>query len=327
LRVSGHDVVERHFRQEYGEVADASAGDVEVDVRFAPVGGALPGRPVIVGGHKSVGWRVALSAPDARPLTAVIELRGRPLSFALSLVQGYFVEPLVSIASARAGEVLVPSAALAGTDGVLLLVGASRSGKSSLAARGIAAGWTVLGDDQVFLDGRGRCRSFPRRMRFYCDLPLVAPRAYAVLPRRLRAELGWRRAMRVLTRGYVRPSLPVSPRVFGQQHPAGAVPLGRVVVLERSDRVEALTVVGADRSAVVATTERLLEQQRERVSAAGDDRWRGAIDAARRAEADVLSGALDGRPLERLLIPGRWEAARAVAELARALGIEPDAGR
>jgi hypothetical protein len=78
---------------------------------------------------------------------------------------------------------------------------------------------------------------------------------------------------------------------------------------------------------VVATTERLLEQQRERVSAAGDDRWRGAIDAARRAEADVLSGALDGRPLERLLIPGRWEAARAVAELARALGIEPDAGR
>jgi hypothetical protein len=325
LRVGGPDAVERHFRQEYGEVADASGGDVAVEVRFGPLACATPGRAVIVGGHKTARWRVALSAPDVRPLAATIELRGRPLSFATSLVQGYFVEPLVSIASARVGEVLLPSAALAGTDGALLLIGRSRSGKSSLAARAIASGWTVIGDDQVFLDARGYCRSFPRRMRFYWDLPQVAPRAYARLPRRMRVELGWRRAMRVVTRGYVRPSLPVSPRAFGQRHPSRPARVERVLVLERSDAVDAVTVIGADLAEVVATAGRLLEQQRERVAAGGDDGWRRAIYAAQRAEADVLRRALlHTGPLDRVLIPGRWDARRAVAELALALGIEPD---
>jgi len=79
----------------------------------------------VEGRHKTVGWRLALSGPDERPLGASIAVRGRPRFVVVSLAQGYFVEPMISMASARVGHVVVPSAAIAEGDGALLLVGAS----------------------------------------------------------------------------------------------------------------------------------------------------------------------------------------------------------
>ncbi|HVF79946.1 MAG TPA: hypothetical protein VNA28_16760, partial [Solirubrobacteraceae bacterium] len=181
LRLTGDRTTARHYAAEYAgaEVADDGSA-VALDVRFAP---AAPSDGVrIEGGHKTARWTVTAPAPAGGPLRAGIELRGRPRFFGLSLVQGYFVEPLLSVAVARAGHVLLPSAAIGEEGGVLVIMGSSGTGKSSLSARALAAGRPVLGDDQILLDGAGDCRRFPRRMRFYSDLPQTAPAAFARLP-------------------------------------------------------------------------------------------------------------------------------------------------
>lgn len=325
LRLGGPAPIERHFVKEYGDSAITPGGNVDVDLTFGPVtGGHFPSR-VVEGRHKSVGWTVALSSPQARPVTASIEMRGRPRFFVASLVQGFFVEPLLSLAAARDGHVLLPSAAIREDDGALLLIGASRSGKSSLAARAIAVERPVLGDDQVFLDEHGICRAFPRRMRFYSDLPLVAPGAYARLPGRGRFELKWRQAMRRATRGYVSPSLAVSPEDLGTRRPAQALPLRRLVVMERSDLTEKLEFRSIDRDSVVERARLLLTSQRERLSAIArtDAEWRGRLAAVSRAEVDLIRRGIADVPGERLVIPGHWDASHAVAQVARALGIEP----
>jgi hypothetical protein len=323
LRLHGPDFVQRHFAKEYGDAAVAPTDEPDVTVRFATVGRRMPGEVVVVGGHKTVRWRVRLSPPEARPLEATIELRGRPRFFLVSLVQGYFVEPLLSIAAARAGEVLLPGAAVAEADGALLLVGSSGSGKSSVMARAIAAGRQVLGDDQVFLDRRACCRPFPRRLRFYWDLPHVAPAAYAALPRRGRMELRWRAAVRHATRGYVRPSLAVAPRDLGQTRPGDPRPVHRLVLVERSDAIDVLATSPVDAISVADTTDRLLERQRARLGVDGDPKWARALSAVRATERDVVLRAADAAEPQRLVIPGRWDAPRAVCALASALGLEP----
>src|SRR5215210_4284216 len=109
LRVSGDRAALRHFDAEYGEAAVPDDGaPPAAEVRFTR---RLRGGTTSKGGHKTVRWLVGRSEPDAAPLRADVELRGAPRSFGLSLVQGYFVEPLVSVAAARAGYVLLPAAA------------------------------------------------------------------------------------------------------------------------------------------------------------------------------------------------------------------------
>jgi hypothetical protein len=100
----------------------SSRGDAPLDLNIAF---RRVQEPTLHGGHKTVNWRIELGSPEEPSLNAAIELRGAPRSFGLSLVQGYFVEPLLSLAAAREGSVLLPCAAIATDEGLLLLLGRS----------------------------------------------------------------------------------------------------------------------------------------------------------------------------------------------------------
>ena len=83
--------VMHHFDAEYGISAIPTDERVnQLTVTFAPVA-----QPTIAGGHKTVKWGVFLDPPGDGPLSATIDLRGRPRAFGLSLVQGYFAAPAV----------------------------------------------------------------------------------------------------------------------------------------------------------------------------------------------------------------------------------------
>lgn len=323
LRLTGDRAAGRHFAAEYAgaEVPDDGSPPA-LDVRFA----ALPaGGPRIAGGHKTARWTVVAPAPaEAGPLRATIALRGRPRGFGLSLAQGYFVEPLLSVAVAGAGGVLLPSAAIAEDDGALLIMGGSGTGKSSVSARAIAAGRAILGDDQVLLDAGGRCRRFPRRMRFYSDLELTAPAAYAGLPPAARARLRARKTVKRISRGFVAPSLAVAATQIAVGGVArGPLPLTRLVLLERVPGATALREEPGDRTAAVAYGLGLLDAQRERLRAGGDDGWEDVWRDVRAREQATLTTALAGLSVTRVAVPGSWPAPRAIAALAKHLRTEP----
>src|SRR4051794_19369016 len=91
LRVHGYRAAARHFASEFApRMQSGGTPHVEVRVRFGRPSQADVTR-CSSGGHKTARWRVALSPRDERPLHATILLAGGPPSFALSLVQGYFV--------------------------------------------------------------------------------------------------------------------------------------------------------------------------------------------------------------------------------------------
>ena len=313
---AARDDVRCHFDAEYGSAsATVDVASPELEVAFRTVEAARVG-----GGHKSVRWRVDLGEPRPDALRARIELRGAPRSFALSLVQGYFVEPLISLAAPSAGSVLLPCAAIRTDEGLLLLLGKSRSGKSSLAVRALAAGATVLGDDQVFIDADARCTRFPRRMRFYGDLRQTAPRAYARLPSRDRRGLRARGVVRRLTRGFVAP--PVRVRVADLGVPAGPEPVSvtRVVLIER---LPGITTIEREEASTDMTVEfglTLLDEQREKLAAAGPD-WNAWIRQIRRSEAQMLRRAFEGHEVERVGVPLSWTAGEALPILSYLLGI------
>ena len=322
LRLTGDRAAARHFAAEYaGARVQDDGSPPALDVRFAP---APPGGPRIDGGHKTARWTVAAPAPaGGAPLRATIRLRGRPRVFGLSLVQGYFVEPLLSVAVARAGGVLLPSAAIGEDGGALLIMGGSGTGKSSLSARALAAGRAVLGDDQILLDADGRCRRFPRRMRFYSDLELTAPAAYARLPPALRVQLQARKAVKRMSRGFVAPSLAVSPsQIAAGGETRGPLALRRLVLLERVPDLPALRSEPGDPAAAVAYGLRLLDEQRARLRAGGDPGWGAAWPAIRALEESALTSALGGLNVSRVSVPGSWPAARAIAALAEHLRTE-----
>lgn len=305
-----------HFDAEYGSsraLADPLRPDLSIAFRHVQ-------QPTLRGGHKTVSWRVELGNPEASCLSAAIELRGAPRSFGLSLVQGYFVEPLLSIAAAREESVLLPCAAINTDEGLLLLLGRSRSGKSSLAVRALAAGAIVLGDDQAFIDAKGWCTTFPRRMRFYSDLRLTAPRAFARLKPTVRSGLFLRGAARWLTRGFVAP--PVRVRIDALGEVAGAEPLRvrRVVLIERQRDIATIQrrEVATDETVDFATT--LLDEQRVKLSAAGPA-WTSYLTLVRAHEAAILRQAFQRHAVERIRVPLSWSAPEALAALAQLLGI------
>jgi hypothetical protein len=292
-----------------------------VDISFDAAPETFQSSAVTEGGHKTARWRVALSPADATPLRAFIELRGRPRWFGLSLVQGYFVEPLLSIVAARSGHVLLPGAALAVEGTALVVMGRSGVGKSSLCARAISAGRQVLGDDQVLLHASARVWPFPRRMRVYPDLSRTAPAAYSLLSPRTRAALALRRVVRLLTRGYVAPSCAVDPSELGAAGLANSLDIGRIVVVERTGDDDLRTEeVGA--SLAVDDALALLEEQRARLRAVEDSGWAIAFRRTREHERATLQDALTGKPIERVLLPRAWEAPRAVEALAKRVGVE-----
>jgi hypothetical protein len=321
LLVRGERPVLRHFDAEYRERAVGYLeGGPQLEVTFGKAAAEHGATSPETGGHKSVRWRVALSEPDGAPLHAGLELGGRPLSFALSLVQGYFVEPVLSVAAAAQGYVLVPAAALAGRDGAVLLMGRSGSGKSSLSARALAAGQAVLGDDQVLIDRGGGLYAYPRRMRFYSDLSRTAPGAYRRLRAPARAGLVGRGAVRALTRGYVAPPIRLSPRELGPPSGADRVPLTRVIVVERGGESNEIAALPLEPEVAVALTLELLDEQRAHLRRF-DGGWPAALSRTRAAEEDSLREAFAGVPIERLSVPAAWDSRTAIDELAERIGV------
>jgi hypothetical protein len=327
LRVTGDDAVLGHARREYGPAEALVTGAPDLDVTFGPIGrddggstaGSLPpGR----GGHKTVAWRVHAGDPDASPLVARIETSGWPPSFARSLVQGYVVEPLLSIAAARRGIVLLPGAGIVLDDGLVLLLGRSRAGKSTLAARALTAGRTILGDDQVIVGAGASAWPFPRSLRFYPDLARTAPASYGRLRRPTRLGLRLRAGLARLSAGFVRPSLAVDGAELGQRWDPRDRPIARLVLIERHAVRSDLEAVSASPQEAVEWAAELLSEQRSRLAILGGGAWRLAIEQTAAVEHTILRRSFDGLPVDRIAIPGSWDAPTAVAATARWLGIE-----
>jgi hypothetical protein len=320
LRLFGDRATLDHFRREYRGRATHPPARIEVEVLFQR--GSGPAQATVRGGHKTVSWTVALSHPDASPLGARIALRGRPRGFARSLVQGYFVEPLLGVASARRDCVLLPAAALDQGGRALVLLGRSRSGKSTLMARALAADQRVLGDDQVLIDDSGRCWPFPRRMRVYPDLRETAPTAYRRLSAARRGALAGRRAAQRLSRGYIAPSLSLALPELGGRVPGGPVPVGRMVVIIRLEALSRIESSPLESGEVVAAAREMLDEQRTHLRRAGED-WSGALEAAGQREEATLRATIANITVEQLAVPARWSATRAIQALSKRLGIAP----
>jgi hypothetical protein len=327
LRITGEPAVLDHFDAEYGSAAVPEGEDVQLELAF---GDALDrnGEDLLIrGGHKTVGWQVALSSADADPLRTCVHLSGRPRSFGLSLVQGYFLEPLLSVAASRTGLVLLPSAAVAVNGEALLLVGRSRTGKSSLSVRAAAAGRPVLGDDQILLDDSGRCASFPRRLRFYSDLRETAPAAHARLPRSVRTALTLRRILKLVTRGFAAPPVRVPLSLFGLPPPQVPLPLIRIAVIRRSSSVAELETAELATDRAVEEALDVLAEQRFQLAAAGDPDWQDALAETIERERAILALAFADCPVLGVSVPDQWSAPRAIAALADLLGTERAATR
>jgi hypothetical protein len=319
LSVEGNRAVVRHFDAEYASaVSVAPSGPVTVEVRFGAAAHGVGER--LRGGHKTVRWQIRLSSPDTDPIRAAITLAGRPRSFGLSLVQGYVVEPLLSIAAARRGRVLLPAAAFSEGDRTLVIMGRSRSGKSSVATLALVAGRTLHGDDQVLLEEPCGCRPFPRRLRVYPDLRRTVPSAHAALSAGNVRKLTLLGIVDAVSRGYVRPPLRVQPAELGRVAHSSS-PIARVVFVERAHSTRELSVAALEPDAVVKAGVALLEEQRAMLGRVTDRAWAGALAEAAEAETLTLRRALDRVPAERISVPETWGAERAIGALAERLGL------
>jgi hypothetical protein len=321
IRICGGRAARRHFAAEYAGAEVHAAASTNVEILFAR--GDTPG-PAVRGGHKTVSWTVALADIADDRMRAAIALRGRPRSFALSLVQGFFVEPLLSVAAARTETVLLPSAGIEEPGGALVLLGRSRSGKSTLAARALAGGRGVLGDDQVLIEPSGLCWPFPRRLRFYADLRRTAPDTYRRLAAPVRAGLLGRAVVAQLTRGFVAPPVRVRPAALGRRDLPGGSPVTRVVLVERGDG-STLEHTPLEVDEAVASALEILDEQRAQLRAAGGAAWGGRLEETRRIEIEVLVSAWSRTSLSRLRVPRAWTAPDAIRRLARELELDQTA--
>ena len=325
LRVSGDPAAVAQARLEYGpaEVPHASGmGRPDVDVVYALPSPDNGLGPVRRGGHKSVRWGVRLGSPDAEVLRAAIAIRGWPGAFARSLVQGFVIEPLLSVAAVRHGLVLVPSAGIVGPDGLSVILGRSRAGKSTIAARAMTLGRTVIGDDQVIVGRDGGVWPFPRRLRFYPDLVHTAPEAFRSLRPGTRRALRVRGLIATLSRGYVRPSLAVDPDELGGRPASTPTRPARLVLLDRRDDLVAISDSAATVEDAVAWAADLLAEQRARLRALGGEEWSTVLQDVAAKEADILREAFAGVDCRRVSVPRAWDASRAVSRTATHLGFE-----
>lgn len=321
LSVSGADTDVRHFLAEYQptQVEPAPGLEPAVDVAFVRrfEGSALPHG--LRGRHKTVGWSMALSSADDGGIRADVLLTGRPAAFARSLVQGYYVEPLLSIAAAEHGYVQLPAAGIVNAVGLHVLIGRSRAGKSTIATRALAAGDQILGDDQVLLSADGGWRPFPRRLRLYPDIRQTASAAWRRLRGSTRAVLTGRRFVATVTRAFVRPSLAVDVAELGGQWDATPRRATRVVLIERSSEVTNVQIGSANAAAASTWAQAILAEQRAKLRRLDDAAWAARIEAAEVREAEILAEALAGIAIRHVRIPEGWPAARAIEATAGAL--------
>lgn len=309
-----------YFRAEYAPAALASSPDVpaveaHIGAHVRAAADATTDEPELLGAHKLARWRASVPVrPEVDTMRVAVAVRG-PLG--LALVQSRVIEPLVSLAAIRAGSVLLPGAAIAQGDRALLLLGRSRSGKTSLAARALAAGLRVLGDDQVIINADRECLPFPRRLRLYPDLSRTAPAAFAALRPSVRTRLRALGRVNALTRGFVAPPVSVSASAISAEA-SGPVRLliGEVVVVRRA-RVDALTLEPLDARELAAETDDVLMGQRSEIFRVPG--VRAAYETLLAHERAIISCALAAAPARRVLVPDAWTSEQAVGALAREL--------
>lgn len=305
-----------HFLAEYGQPEEAAGGPDRGGLTLSFVARLrdAQGRDR----HKSLWWDARLDLADGRWSRLVIALHGRPRWFGLSLVQGYLVEPSLSLLAPASREVLLPAAGIVHDGAVDLLVGRSRTGKSSLSMRALAAGLAILGDDQVVVTADGTCIRFPRRLRVYDDLSETAPRAVARLPLRLRAGLVARRIARVASGGRVAPSLAVPVPAIGSTA-SSPLPIGRVVLLARDADVDRPRFRDADIGLAVERSAEALSEQRSRLRRTIGSPVAPSLERAAQAEAELLRSAFALAPIVAVDLPSRMDARAAVGSLAQML--------
>jgi signal transduction histidine kinase len=250
-----------------------------------------------------------------------VTVAGAPPSFALSLVQGYYVEPLVAVALAQAGYVALPSAAILSRNGALVVVGHSGSGKSSVSVRALARGLRILGDDQVVIGTGGDCWPYPRRLRVYPDIQETAPEAWRRFAPSTRRALRLRRHVRRLTHGFAAPSLPVAQAELAPAAERVRSTARRLVVVVRD--VDSSVTIERERDAEWAAERaaEVIAAQRSRFARAAGDSWRQSLAATARQEVAILRGWLASVPVTELRLPYAWDAPTTVGELAARLGV------
>jgi hypothetical protein len=201
----------------------------------------------------------------------------------------------------------------------MLLIGRSRSGKSSLVARAAAAGTAVLGDDHVLVGADG-CRAFPRRLRLYPDIAQTAPAAYAALPARKRLSLRALGYLRAASAGSLAPPVRVPVETLGTVL-GEPLPLARVVVIERRD-VSRLSAEALSCDEVVAGAMDTLREQRQALEHVDDPRWRERLELVLTREELLLRKAFESTDdLSRLVVPTRLPAHESVAAIAAELDV------
>ncbi len=309
-----------YFRAEYASAARQASPEVPaveavIGARIRGADVVPTGEPELSGAHKLARWRVSVPVrPELDTMRVAVAVRG-PLG--LALVQSHVIEPLVSLAAVRAGSVLLPGAAIAQGDRTVLLLGRSRSGKTSLAARALASGLRVLGDDQVIINADRECLPFPRRLRLYPDLSRTAPAAFAALRPSVRTRLAALGRVNALTRGFVAPPVSVSASAIGA-NATGPLRLliGEVVVVRRA-RVDALTLEPLDAGELAAETDDVVMGQRSELFKVPG--VRAAYETLLAHERAIISCALAAAPARRVLVPDSWTSEQAVGALAREL--------
>lgn len=325
VSIQGDRRARAHFRSEYATAAVATdstvpALEVNIGARVHHRGRARRARHELElhGAHKLARWRASVAiGRDLDHMHVAVDVHG-PLG--LTLVQGYVVEPLISLAAVHAGSVLLPSAAIARDGKALLLIGHSRSGKSSLAARALAAGLRILGDDQVLINASHDCHPFPRRLRVYPDLAWTAPAAFAALQPSARGVLGALSRLKSLTRGFVAPPLRISASTLGAGISPMCLPIGEIVVIRRAP-VDALRFEPLDQDELEADAEDVLCSQRSQIFSLAALRAAAATVLAR--ERTIIARALSTVPARRVVVPACWPADQAIGRLAQELRLEP----
>jgi hypothetical protein len=320
LSMDGPRVSLGHFGAEYGSASCSVEGlrsDVYVEIEHPPYRELRT-----MNGYKTARWRIALGRSDER-LDAKIALLSSPASFGLSLVQGYFVEPLLEMAFTQKGAVLAPAAGFVSEGGACLLAGASRSGKSSLMVRALGAGVPILGDDQVIVTSRGTVFTFPRRLRVYPDIRATASKAYGGFATRLRRTLRGLQALSRFTAGWVAPPVRVQPAAVGPEPAKDELPLVGLYLIERDEHTDEAR---RSRLAIPVLEDEmltLLDRQRERLIPllATDVGWSDLLQRVREREREILRQALQGIDAEKLVVPAHWEAVRAIDHLQHEIGL------
>jgi hypothetical protein len=322
VSIRGERRARGYFRAEYGSAALAGSTEVPaveaiIDARVRAAAQATTGEPELLGAHKLARWRASVPVrPEVETMRVAVAVRG-PLG--LALVQSQVIEPLVSLAAVRAGSVLLPGAAIARGDRTLLLLGRSRSGKTSLAARALAGGLRVLGDDQVIINAERECLPFPRRLRLYPDLSVTAPAAFAALRPSVRTRLAALGRVNALTRGVVAPPVSVSPSAISEDTTCPVrLLIGEVVVVRRA-RVDALTLEPLDAVELAAETADVVMGQRSEIFRVPG--VRAAYETILAHERAIIACALAAAPARRVLVPDSWSSEQAVGALARELDI------